>query len=881
MESVKIPFAGINRSIDDGISVDGQSMELINARIKNSSVEPIGNPVHVATFDFPVKRIYYHSLVNKIIAFSNSGDIYALDNDYTNKTLLSSELRNSSHVEFIGNMACFFKGGNILYLLHGVNGYEYIGNIPELPQLIINQSVKVVNICPDHKFLGGRKSEELTVEEFTQSARYVAAGYLDNCIDSLNREKYMIQPCLIKYAFRTTSGKYIKESPVIIVEHTQMVRHDFKFDGVTGDTTPGAWTFLSQSAPLDIGKDDYSNSTFKAYYHAFAALGTKLDMSFPQSINLSYLKSLITSIEVFISPIEWHTKKDKKYNSITYTEYESNDYKSQLLKAYKFYKVAEFSLDGEKIWELENWSKDNLAIQEQLVTTEIKHQFSAKTSYVYNSRLHLANISYTMFDGYGYGYDSFTQEEGDNELYTAIIFTHINTEQGEYVTRKRVEIKGRLAPFLTYPDSRAIKMEVYVTKNYTGNPDHLFYKRTFHLTKHPHLNLAYYYYDVGNAPKNRGYYIPPIYGEGSAVILPLSLMDEAEPYISENTLKVSDLNNPISFLAVQTYQPSTKKIIGLCSNTTALSQGQFGQHPLYVFAEDGVYAMSVGTEGVVYSTQTPVTRDVCINSKSIKGIDQAVIFASQRGLMMIVGNATKLLSGDLDGHLPSCIESSPIIRKIANIGNFELSSVVFNDYIRGAEVGYNYRENEIIVANPDHEYAYVYNVSTGSWGKISHKIISFTNKYPECYALISRGGRLSVHDIQNDHRGISKILLLSKPIKMGNNSHKRILQTALRGIVKRSMSDLYLRGEPVMFRGGDVDIFSDVGLYILGSNDAEHFSLISGKESIVDIRDLVTKMNKSKPYKYFMVALVGGVRTDVSLNYMELVVSEAFDNRLR
>ena len=111
--------------------------------------------------------------------------------------------------------------------------------------------------------------------------------------------------------------------------------------------------------------------------------------------------------------------------------------------------------------------------------------------------------------------------------------------------------------------------------------------------------------------------------------------------------------------------------------------------------------------------------------------------------------------------------------------------------------------------------------------------------------------------------------------------HKRILQTALRGVVKRALSDLYLRGEPVMFRGESLDIFSDVGFYVLGSNDTEHFFLISGKESIVDIRDLVTKMNKSKAYKYFMIALVGGVRSDVSLNYVEMIADESYGNRLR
>ena len=32
-----------------------------------------------------------------------------------------------------------------------------------------------------------------------------------------------------------------------------------------------------------------------------------------------------------------------------------------------------------------------------------------------------------------------------------------------------------------------------------------------------------------------------------------------------------------------------------------------------------------------------------------------------------------------------------------------------------------------------------------------------------------------------------------------------------------------------MFRGEGVDIFSDVGMYILASNDAEHFELVAKK----------------------------------------------------
>ena len=87
--------------------------------------------------------------------------------------------------------------------------------------------------------------------------------------------------------------------------------------------------------------------------------------------------------------------------------------------------------------------------------------------------------------------------------------------------------------------------------------------------------------------------------------------------------------------------------------------------------------------------------------------------------------------------------------------------------------------------------------------------------------------------------------------------------------------------ETVKFRDQEILAFSKCGFYVLGSNDAEHFILLSGREKIEDVRDLITKMNKTKAFKYFMIALVGGVRTDVALNYIEFMVDETYTNRLR
>lgn len=339
---------------------------------------------------------------------------------------------------------------------------------------------------------------------------------------------------------------------------------------------------------------------------------------------------------------------------------------------------------------------------------------------------------------------------------------------------------------------------------------------------------------------------------------------------------VSNLNNPFFFPSDQVYQFNTD-IVGVQSNVVALSQGQFGQFPLYVFTKEGIYAMNVGSGEVAYSSQTPVTRDVCNNPESICGLDTMVAFSTDRGLMVINGTVTELISEKIYGFLPSCSVSSPIIGKILNVASLgeEISSVVFPDYIEEAKIGYNYEAKEIVVANMNFPYSYVYSLKTGEWHKISQKIDSFVNSYP--YTLAVNGNHIL--DLNNTHRSVSTIALISRPIKMGTLTHKRILQTALRGIVKRRLSDLYINGEPVMFR--DETVFSDVGMYILASNDAEHFELVAKKEMMVDIRDMVTKMNKSKPYKYFMACLVGGVRTDISINYIEFIYEQSYNNRLR
>ena len=474
--------------------------------------------------------------------------------------------------------------------------------------------------------------------------------------------------------------------------------------------------------------------------------------------------------------------------------------------------------------------------------------------YTYNGKLHVGNIREKLAKPYPLGMFAVS----DINEFTVNTEVHVKTESGMKIVHGASTAYGAMvSPYLSYPDSRAVKMIIYNDKYYDEIP----------LKPHPFLNIAY---------SLKGLYPHSITDKyGTYTPLP-----EDSVSVAPNKLKVSNVSNPFYFPAKQTYTVSSRNIVAMATATTALSTGQFGQFPLYVFTGEGVFALSVGTGDIAYANSFSVTRDVCNNPDSIVSTDDAIVFSTDSGLKVLSGSTVRDISSDMEGYLPTAVDSSPIIKKIAGVGGFsdKLSSTEFIYYLEEAKVGYNYEDKEVIVANRNYPYSYVFNMQSGSWYKISASINRFLNSYPECLAVFNDHG---VYNMHNGHRTVNKILLLTRPIKFGTLTHKRIVQSAIRGVIRPSESLVYFRGETVKFRDQEILAFSKCGFYVLGSNDAEHFILLSGREKIEDVRDLITKMNKTKAFKYFMIALVGGVRTDVALNYIEFMVDETYTNRLR
>ena len=868
-----VTLSGITRHTDDQISQDGECMELINARVKNGSIVPVGKPIQRSTHAFKPVHIHKNSNYENVILLDEATP--GTKSFYFGATLIYTESSESYGITHIGNMLIITTGKGIRYLKYE-DTYKDIGSKPPIPNVRF-EVTSLAQIAENDLSVAlspyvpiSSLPAPLGPENETNVSNAINGGFL-KVYDKIKKSKRFVFPVLVRYAYKMYDGSYMYQSCPVYIESSHIpVMFNVDYSTVrlgTSTTTEGV------------------SAKSMVFSTALGSYILKMNITHPNQSAIEAWKEIVTGIDVFVSPqFEW-VDFNKKYthivdnsifvglvhHAIELEKYTQEEINKKIETQGIFYKTLSIGLTS---GEYTIYPVDDISGKDTLPDDEFSHVESIPgTVYSYNGRLHTAAIKAKLFKGHDINHFVFENNQMRSDadktktsfpLGNGYIEVYSKTDAGiskvvNQFASTGLSIYG-ISSYLSYPDVRAYKMVICFTSGTSV------YKKEFELKPSESLNMAYCLSDT-------------IHRLDSFTVIPQLVVPLAENNVefSPSKIKVSEISNPFYFPAINTYTAGNGEVLSLCSNTAAISQGQFGQYPLYVFTDEGVYAMQVGSN-VVYSSVSPVSRDVCTNRK-VTPIDSAVVFATDSGLMAISGSESQRLSDNIDGYLPSSI-SDPVIQKILAIPKLAASTTEFKYYLENSEIGYNYQEKEIIVANKSYNYSYVYSMTSRQWYKLSLKIDSFLNSYPECLAVTGTSP-FAIYEIQNPHRTVNDIALITRPIKMGSLSHKRIIQSALRGVVRPSLSDLNIRGEAVLYRGDPLTMFSSCGFYILGSNDTQNFTYIAGTEKIKDIRDLITKMNKTKAYKYFLFCLVGGVRTDVALNFVEVMVDEAFENRLR
>ena len=369
--------------------------------------------------------------------------------------------------------------------------------------------------------------------------------------------------------------------------------------------------------------------------------------------------------------------------------------------------------------------------------------------------------------------------------------------------------------FIYHPDPSAYKMEI-------TSRDGKFY--SLPLKQHPHLNGAYWFGGFREKPTGIGEERDLTVAASSAIV--------------GNKIYISDVDNPFRFPVENIITLGCGRVFNICSSAKALSQGQFGQFPLYAFTDDGIWALEISPTGTIIARQ-PITRDVCINPDGIAQIDSAVLFPTDRGIMLISGSNATCISEAINDDMPFDISTLPHLSELhTSLGHITCSCLPvqsFTKFLCGCSMIYDYPHQRIIVYNREYTYAYVFSLKTKMWGMKYSTIDYNINSYPQALAVTNDGKMVNFAETDGEAVGG---LLVTRPLKLDAAD------------VLKTVDTIIQRGN---FRKGHVQSV------VYGSRDLYNWSLVWSS------KDHFLRGFRGTPYKYFRIALLCNLAEDESI----------------
>lgn len=585
-------------------------------------------------------------------------------------------------------------------------------------------------------------------------------------------EKAFCEPFFIRAALELYDGTYVFiTNPVLLFPSVRMNSYGYVEDDNLCVRTAVSRLFIRQEQDFtdysDIVKDvvlfaskgvsiyntdidqPLSNSTLPSQADLYYA--DTIDFSgntIEQSSQCVYRQRLATTYSRLVDD-----EFREAYAYKILSQREDDDILHDIESTSQFYRICSLGLApidewvdvGEKITDN---TLPNLTTQPRLEYDDYfsRNKLTAEVLYPYNSRLNLAGVKRRLFEGFSYFMPLWNNSSisGDGDEY--FFYVKIRFDDGKEVwvlhVAKSYQVQG---VYFFYPDPRAKHVTIINNTTHKVVLD-------AELKEHKSLNGSYYMKELPSATTEEvnGTISPdgfhpwpwPLENPTHEADVPNNdYMEDLPNYIVQ-----SEVNNPWVFKAGGYFRVGTGRILGMSTITQALSQGQFGNFPLLVFSESGIWALSVGSDGY-YSSIHPMSREVCINPNNIIQTDGAVFFVSKKGLMVIVGSDVRCVSGQMNGetfdYTGKLTQLTPettlahdtvwktLVDCCANTDSF----VSYISHKR-TQMAYDYTDSRLVIFNQLYSHAYIYNIADGTISKTILPMLSgyatgAVNNYPD------------------------------------------------------------------------------------------------------------------------------------------------------
>ena len=660
-------------------------------------------------------------------------------------------------------------------------------------------------------------------------------------------------------------------------------------------------TVYSQSIPVLLGADidkfvdvkaivaqEFAGQSMESPFITFAVSALGFARGYSVMMNADGQRNvfdgwedIVSSVDVFVSsqlaPIQRNAAKftmEYKYllhettlnltayliDNFVLDPYYTVDNQDKLVLNYqdtylaKSFTIDEFkALSGDTDLELD-LSADHILAQEAMAETPWSmHHTVGGRLFTYNKRLMLAEAEQSLSHGYQFLHSVAWKTPGADTNSRFRFVYYIRGENGENVvicrdangsaliSRKTARVVSESGTeyievpysWLAYPDARCYQIDVYEVDGANIK------KASFKTSVFDRADVAYVF--LGFAKQ-----ITP---SVSVNELP---SEENTTYLMPNTLVVSKANNPLVFPAEDSVTFSAGEVMNIAVASVPLSEGQAGQFPLYVFTDEGVFAMTVDAEGRLRTSHN-VSRDILISKDAVVGIEQGVFFAAARGLLLLQGSRVTKVSSEMDG-LPDALDGD-LLRQVETrfLGMQVEDPRAFRSFLFGCFLAYDYANSRILVLNPACASQYAYKFDTQSWHRLQTgdgTPMRALNSFPEAQVVMKSGNNQSVLDFsvlaENEDAVPLKGLVYTRDLDLdGADIYKTISRLKVRG--------RYADGH--------------VKWQLQGSNDGVRYKTVHSLWG--------------PSWKWYRIALVTMLGKDERISYVELDYAPRFTDKIR
>lgn len=796
-------------------------------------MQPTTTPQAIHTLNHYYDMVYQHSNADYqnyigVINIDNSSTVYfdlpdlIEGNPQLHHTIAQFYDEPITSLSHIGNILVLSSPTNVYYAFWNGNTYTYLGALPEIGdiKISINQRSVVDTQTQKEETQTGEELKKYTIDRVPY-LRHLATLKDSNTPELISGHQ-LYDSHLLRYAIRLYDGTLIHHSAPILVHLNEYIKFNIEEKLESWDQ------YRFHKNHLRI-----TTHTYQATIH------------YDNSHIHEQWKDIIEGIDFFLSPPLGFASANEETIELQTETFTILDGASEAggklstrhkptikikqaienLKSNSTYHYIHSTRIGESgtflIPDTSNPQHPIIALTTQEAMTDdpfSHHKIGADISTPYNQKQHLASIKTTLFAGFHATHFPLSAIDEPHTHNVVIRTTFTINGEAHYSYTPKHTAPAQIAPIISYPDSRATHITIYSQP--IASPNASISVIEIPLTPHPTLNISSYY-----SPDNM-----PINIHSSTNSIYQFPIPQQETIYEANKLKVSDPSNPFTYPTEQTYTIGTGRILAIASNAIRISEGQFGEYPLYAFTTTGIYAMHTNAVGG-YTRTSPVSHEIP-TSEHICHTPFGIVFLSTRGVCLISGQSVMLLSQSHETPPISIKLHTPhqdIIKDLPHLHKFISDGKVL--------ITYNHHNAEIIISRADNKIAFVFNFNTKQWYHSStfpKKVVQ--NTHPQMWL---RNNQI-LSPISRSQQSQTNITIVTRPLMFRNSFTKIITRTQLHSTLDNA----------------------EVEFLLYGSMDGVNFRPISGlKLPRNNYHRIETHRIANAKYTHYMFVLSGNVAT--------------------